>query len=42
MYGKGDNGNTTLERLRARVLGGGYVLLASLTGDELEAMQSML
>ena len=40
--GKSDQGNTTLERLRARVLGGGYVLLDSLTEDELVAMQSML
>ena len=40
--GKSDQGNTTLKRLRARVLGGGYVLLDSLTEDELVAMQSML
>ena len=40
--GKSDQGNTTLERLRARVLGGSYVLLDSLTEDELVAMQSML
>ncbi len=40
--GKSDQGNTTLERLRARVLGGDYVLLDSLTDDELEAIQSML
>jgi hypothetical protein len=39
---KTDNSNTTLERLRARVLGGGYILLDTLTEDELVAMQSML
>ncbi len=40
--GKSDQGNTTLERLCAKVLGGGYVLLDSLTEDELVAMQSRL
>ena len=39
---KTDNSNTTLERLRERVLGGGYILLDTLTEDELVAMQSML
>jgi hypothetical protein len=39
---KGDNSRTTLERLRKRVLGGGYLLLDTLTEDELVAMQSML
>ena len=39
---KGDNSRTTLERLRERVLGGGYLLLDTLTEDELVAMQSML
>lgn len=42
MHGKSNNRNITLERLRKRVLGGAYVLLDSLTEDELEAMQSML
>jgi hypothetical protein len=39
---KSDNSNTTLERLRERVLGGAYILLDTLTEDELVAMQSML
>jgi hypothetical protein len=39
---KSDNSNTTLERLRERVLGGAYILLDALTEDELVAMQSML
>ena len=39
---KGDKSRTTLERLRERVLGGGYLLLDTLTKDELVAMQSML
>ena len=42
MHGENNNRNITLERLRKRVLGGAYVLLDSLTEDELEAMQSML
>ena len=32
----------TLEQLRARVLGGGYLLLDSLNDEELVAMQSLL
>ena len=39
---KTDNSNTTFERLRKRVLGGGYILLDTLTEDELVAMQVML
>ncbi len=39
---RSDNSNITLKRLRERVLGGGYILLDTLTPDELEAMQSML
>jgi hypothetical protein len=39
---KSDNSRTTLEQLRERVLGGGYILLDTLTEDELVAMQSML
>ena len=39
---KSENSRTTLERLRERVLGGGYILLDTLTEDELVAMQSML
>jgi hypothetical protein len=39
---KSYNSRTTLERLRKRVLGGGYILLDTLTEDELVAMQSML
>ena len=39
---KTDNSKTTLDRLRERVLGGGYILLDTLTQDELVAMQSML
>ena len=39
---KTDNNNTTFERLRKRVLGGGYILLDTLTEDELVAMQVML
>jgi hypothetical protein len=35
-------GGDTLERLRARVRGGGYLLLDSLDYDELVAMQSLL
>jgi hypothetical protein len=39
---KTHNSKTTLDRLRERVLGGGYILLDTLTEDELVAMQSML
>ena len=39
---KSGNRHTTLEQLRERVLGGGYILLDTLTKDELVAMQSML
>jgi len=39
---KSNNRKSTLERLRERVLGGSYILLDTLTGDELVAMQSML
>ena len=39
---KSDNSNITLKRLRERVLGGAYILLDTLTEDELVAMQSML
>jgi hypothetical protein len=39
---KTGNSKTTFERLRERVLGGGYILLETLTEDELVAMQSML
>lgn len=39
---KSENSHTTLERLRERVLGGGYILLDTLTKDELVAMKSML
>jgi hypothetical protein len=39
---KSENSHTTLERLRERVLGGGYILLDTLTKDELVAMQSIL
>ena len=39
---KSDDANTTLNRLRERVFGGGYILLDTLTEDELVAMQSML
>ena len=39
---KTNNSSTTLERLRERVLGGGYILLDTLSEDELVAMQSML
>ena len=39
---KNYNSRTTLDRLRERVLGGGYILLDTLTEDELVAMQSML
>jgi hypothetical protein len=39
---KSKNSHTTLERLHERVLGGGYILLDTLTKDELVAMQSML
>ena len=39
---KTDNSKTTFDRLRERVLGGGYILLDTLTQDELVAMQSML
>ncbi len=42
IQGKTNNSKTTLERLRERVLGGGYILLDTLTEDELVAMQSML
>lgn len=42
MHDKSKNRSNTLERLRTRVLGGAYVLLDSLTEDELEAMQTML
>ena len=40
--GKSDSSNLVLERLRERVLGGGYILLDTLTEDELVAMQSLL
>lgn len=36
------NGNTTLERLRKRVHGGAYILLDTLSEDELAAMQTLL
>jgi hypothetical protein len=39
---KNENSHATLERLRERVLGGGYILLDTLTNAELVAMQSML
>ena len=39
---KTDNSKTTFDRLHERVLGGGYILLDTLTQDELVAMQSML
>jgi len=39
---KTDNSKTTLDRLRERVLGGGYILLDTLTEAELVSMQSML
>jgi hypothetical protein len=39
---KTHNSKTTLDRLRERVLGGDYILLDTLTEDELVAMQSML
>ena len=39
---KTDKSDTTLERLRERVLGGAYILLDTLTEEELVAMQSML
>ena len=39
---KNEKSHATLERLRERVLGGGYILLDTLTKDELVAMQSML
>ena len=39
---RSDNSNITLKRLRERVLGGAYILLDTLTEDELVAMQSML
>ena len=43
--GTGNTGGDTsnaLERLRARVLGGGYILLDTLSEEELVAMQSMI
>ena len=42
IHNKRDNASTTLNRLRERVLGGGYILLDTLTEEELVAMQSML
>ena len=39
---KTDNSKTRLDRLRERVLGGGYILLDTLTEAELVSMQSML
>jgi len=39
---KTDNSKTRLDRLRERVLGGGYILLDTLTDAELVSMQSML
>ncbi len=36
------NGDDTLERLRARVRGGAYLLLDKLSDEELVAMQSLL
>jgi hypothetical protein len=34
--------DSTYDQLRARVLGGSYLLLDSLSDEELEAMQSLL
>ena len=42
IHNKGDNADKALKRLRKRVLGGGYILLDTLTEEELVAMQSML
>ena len=39
---KDENPVVVLESLRKRVLGGGYILLDTLTENELVAMQSML
>ena len=39
---KGENPKVVLERLRKRVLGGGSLLLDSLTDEELVAMQKMI
>jgi hypothetical protein len=39
---KGDNSELVLKRLRERVLGGAYILLDTLTEEELVAMQSLL
>jgi len=39
---KDDNSNLVLKQLRERVHGGGYILLDTLTEDELVAMQSLL
>ena len=39
---RSENSNITLKRLRERVLGGAYILLDTLTEDELVAMQTML
>jgi len=39
---KSENGHSTLAGLRERVLGGGYILLDTLSKDELVAMQSLL
>ena len=39
---KGSNPEVVLERLRKRVLGGGSLLLDSLTDEELIAMQKMI
>lgn len=40
--GIGKSSSPALERLRERVLGGGYILLDTLTEEELVAMQSLL
>jgi hypothetical protein len=39
---KDDNSDLVLKRLRERVLGGAYILLDTLTEEELVAMQSLL
>ena len=39
---KADNPKVVLERLRKRVLGGGSLLLDSLTDEELIAMQDLI
>lgn len=42
MPNRGSRAEDTLQRLRARVLGGSYLLLDKLSGEELVAMQSLL